>query len=87
MYIPVNGITLHAEVAGAGHPLLLLHGFTGSAATWRALAAQLGPGVRAIAVDLIGHGQSDAPDDPARYSMAHCVADLLALLDRLEPES
>lgn len=83
MYIPVNGIKLHAEVVGAGRPLLLLHGFTGSTATWRALAERLAPGVRSIAVDLIGHGQSDAPEHPARYTMAHCVADLLALLDRL----
>jgi pimeloyl-ACP methyl ester carboxylesterase len=83
MRISVNGITLHAALAGAGPPLLLLHGFTGSAATWRPLAERLAPLRRTIAVDLIGHGLSDAPADPARYSMEHCLADLLALLDAL----
>lgn len=78
-----NGIVLSAEQAGAGPPLLLLHGFTGSAATWRPLAERLAPLRRTIAVDLIGHGESDAPADPARYTAEHCVADLLALLDSL----
>ena len=30
----VDGLGLHAEVAGSGPPLVLLHGFTGSAGTW-----------------------------------------------------
>jgi 2-succinyl-6-hydroxy-2,4-cyclohexadiene-1-carboxylate synthase len=62
----------------------LLHGFTGSAATWEPVAQHLAGGSRTVAVDLIGHGRSDAPADWARYSIEHCVADLLALLDRLE---
>ncbi|MBX6341499.1 MAG: 2-succinyl-6-hydroxy-2,4-cyclohexadiene-1-carboxylate synthase, partial [Thermomicrobiaceae bacterium] len=37
-----------------------------------------------VAVDLLGHGASDAPRDPARYRMERCVADLLALLDALD---
>ena len=79
----VNGISLHAKFAGSGPPLLLLHGFTGSAATWCALAERLAPLRRTIAVDLIGHGESDALADSARYTAEHCVADLLALLDSL----
>lgn len=79
----VNGISLHVEQAGSGPPLLLLHGFTGSAATWRPLAERLAPLRRTLAVDLIGHGESDAPADPARYTAEQCVADLLALLDAL----
>ncbi len=84
MFISVNQLQLHVEVNGAGPPLLLLHGFTGSAASWNRLSAQLAPTRRTIAVDLIGHGQSAAPADPARYGMERCVADLLALLDTLE---
>lgn len=82
-YLPTNGITLHVEQAGAGPALLLLHGFTGSAASWRFLAGPLAAQRCLIAPDLIGHGQSDAPADPARYSFPHAVADLLALLDAL----
>ncbi len=84
MHLLVNGITLNVEVGGAGRPLLLLHGFTGSAAVWPALAARFAPHRCTVAVDLIGHGQSDTPADAERYRMEQCVADLLALLDTLE---
>src|SRR5919199_6433661 len=85
--LTVNGIGLNVEVAGAGPPLLLLHGFTGSAATWARHLPALSGRATTIAVDLIGHGASDAPADPARYTMSHCVADLLAVLDHLGVES
>jgi len=83
MLYQLDDITLYAERSGAGPPLLLLHGFTGSAAEWAALIPQLAAQRELIAVDLIGHGRSSAPADPARYSMERCVADLLALLDAL----
>ena len=82
--LTVHGIGLNVEVAGAGPPLLLLHGFTGSAAGWGlhldTLAAY---GLRVIALDLPGHGQSDAPKDPRRYSIEHCRQDILAALQQL----
>ncbi len=79
--VDVNGLQLNVEVAGDGVPvLLLLHGFTGSAATWRPLEVAW-PGFRTVAVDLIGHGASAAPDDETRYTMERCVADLGALID------
>ena len=79
----MNGLALHTVLFGAGRPLLLLHGFTGSAATWAGLAAQLAPQHQCIALDLIGHGQSGAPADPARYTMDHAVQDIAGLLDVL----
>lgn len=83
--IAVNGIHLNAVISGEGPPLLLLHGFTGSTATWRPFL-RAWPGFRLVRVDLIGHGRSDSPPDVSRYRMAHAVADLLALLDRLSVE-
>jgi len=82
--VTVDGIALDVEVRGAGPPLLLLHGFTGDAATWARRLPALAAHATTVAVDLIGHGASDAPLSAARYSMAHCVADLLALLDALD---
>lgn len=82
--IAVNGIRLHVERGGDGPPLLLLHGFTGSAATWEPLLPALQARFHTVAPDLIGHGRSDAPADPARYAMDRCVADLVALLDALD---
>jgi len=84
MNITINNLRMHVHLAGSGPPLLLLHGFTGSAATWEPLLPHVTPRRRVIAPDLIGHGGSDAPTDPARYRMERCVADLPALLDALE---
>src|SRR3954452_5866396 len=84
MQMQINDITLNVELSGVGRPLLLLHGFTGSAVTWASLIGSLSPHFRTIAPDLIGHGRSDAPQDAERYHMERCVADLLALLDALE---
>jgi len=80
--IATNGIELNIEVAGDGAPLLLLHGFTGDTSSW-APFINAWTGHRLIMVDIIGHGRSDSPADPERYSMAHAVADLSAVLDAL----
>jgi 2-succinyl-6-hydroxy-2,4-cyclohexadiene-1-carboxylate synthase len=58
----VRGCVLEASDEGplGTAPVVLLHGFTGSKATWRGLASRLAPSRRIIAVDLPGHGGSDA---------------------------
>ncbi len=83
--IEVNGIRLNVEDAGSGPAVLLLHGFTGSAAAWRPLIESWG-GFRTIAVDIIGHGASESPGDLTRYAMSECADDLAAVLDRLGVE-
>ena len=80
----INGIQYYVECRSACAPLLLLHGFTGSSATWASHVAVWPAG--AIAVDLPGHGQTEAPADANRYRMEATVADLVALLDRLGVE-
>lgn len=82
----VDGLELHAEVAGSGPPLVLLHGFTGSAGTWDGLTAALAADYTVIAPDLIGHGRSDAPEDVERYRMPRAAADLVALVRGLGHE-
>ncbi len=72
---------------GAGPPLLLLHGFTGCAALWQPHAVRWAARFRVIGLDLLGHGDSAAPADPARYALAHALADLAALLDALDVSS
>lgn len=81
--IAVNGVHLNVEVRGRGPALLLLHGFTGSAATWTP-HLDAWRGFTTVAVDLLGHGASDSPADPQRYRMERCLEDLVALLDRLD---
>ncbi|MEV0252109.1 alpha/beta hydrolase [Nocardia sp. NPDC050712] len=48
------------SVAGTGTPILLLHGYSDSADTWRAVLTRLeAGGRRAVAVDLPGFGLAD----------------------------
>ncbi|MCB0160139.1 MAG: alpha/beta fold hydrolase, partial [Caldilineaceae bacterium] len=84
--LTVNGVTYYAVEAGTGPALLLLHGFTGSHVNWRDVLPTLAADHRVIAVDLLGHGQTDAPADPARYGMVHAAADLVALMTALDAE-
>jgi 2-succinyl-6-hydroxy-2,4-cyclohexadiene-1-carboxylate synthase len=81
--IAVNGIHLGVIQRGepTGTPLVLLHGFTGSAAGWGTHLERLTEaGMRVVALDMLGHGASDAPADPARYGIEHCRDDILAVL-------
>ena len=87
-HIRVNGVQLGVELRGKAtkgqRTLVLLHGFTGSAAGWgNHLDTLAASGMRIVAFDLLGHGQSDAPADPQRYTMEHCQADILAALYEL----
>ena len=78
-----SGHRYNIEISGAGHPLLLLHGFTGDASTWRSVADPLARDFQLIAFDLLGHGASDVPAEVASYRMDAAAADLIALLDHL----
>ncbi len=77
------GARVHFEVHGAGPPLVVLHGFTGSGLDFLPLAAALRRRVMTVTVDLMGHGDSDAPQDPQRYSLDESVKDTLAVADAL----
>jgi 2-succinyl-6-hydroxy-2,4-cyclohexadiene-1-carboxylate synthase len=80
-------LRIHAEVRGKGEPLLLIHGFTGSAAAWgEDLLAGLSQAHRVIAVDLLGHGKSEVSPRPERYQVHEILEDLGEVLDALEIE-
>ncbi|GHO43330.1 2-succinyl-6-hydroxy-2,4-cyclohexadiene-1-carboxylate synthase [Ktedonospora formicarum] len=82
----VNGIQMGAVTYGKPQhpPLVLLHGFTGSALAWHSLFGPLSAyNVYLIALDMLGHGQSDAPADLERYNIEHAQEDILAALYQL----
>jgi 2-succinyl-6-hydroxy-2,4-cyclohexadiene-1-carboxylate synthase len=86
--VQVNGVLLGVEQCGgaskSGPVLVMLHGFTGSAAgRGRQLDGLAAYGLRVIALDLLGHGRSDAPGDPQRYAIERCQQDILAALQKL----
>ncbi len=68
-----------------GPALLLLHGLASDSDTFdRALGALGRRGVRTLAVDLPGHG--DSAPSPAGYTLQDFSAALLALIDELDLE-
>ena len=64
-------------------PLVLLHGFTGSAETMAPLA-KTQPGRKVVCIDTVGHGKSDSPEDPGAYSFESCRLQLSETIDALE---
>ena len=82
--IPVGAGSLHVERTGRGGPaVVLLHGFGTCAFLWRRLAPALAnAGYMAIAIDLLGHGESDRPEDAAYHLAAQAdhVARAMAAL-------
>lgn len=55
---------------GQGPLLLLVHGFLSSRAQWRLNLEALTKIARPVVVEVLGHGRSPAPDDPAAYTVA-----------------
>lgn len=77
-------MSLNVSTAGEGPPVLLLHGFTGTARSWAVHVEALAASHRVIAPDLLGHAGSDVPAEPSAYALerqAGGLRDLLALLD------
>ena len=75
---------VHVERSGRGTPIVFIHGMGSSAATWAACMAALRASHEVVAVDLLGHGGSPVPDDPAEYTRDRALDDLddvLATLD------
>ncbi|XP_019163974.1 PREDICTED: bifunctional epoxide hydrolase 2 [Ipomoea nil] len=80
----VNGINMHVAEIGQGPAILFLHGFPDLWYSWRhQLLALSAKGYRAIAPDLRGYGDTDAPPSASSYTAFHIVGDLVALLDSL----
>jgi 2-succinyl-6-hydroxy-2,4-cyclohexadiene-1-carboxylate synthase len=65
-------------------PVVFLHGWACSAFAWRHLVGPIvAHGYRTVALDLRGHGLSDRPADPAKYTRAAMVAHCVETLDVL----
>jgi pimeloyl-ACP methyl ester carboxylesterase len=70
-------------VAAAQPPLVLVHGFTGHRDDWIGVMPELARHRRVVALDLRGHGNSDAAPDASGYSFDQMVEDLHGLLEHL----
>lgn len=77
----VNGIEMYYETSGEGPPLVLLHGFNGSGATWARLVPEFAHSYQVIVPDLRGHGRSTNPSK--EFTHRQSALDVFALLDAL----
>lgn len=84
LFLTVNGLRMHVRSAGQGPAVVLLHGFPDNHIVWRKQIAPLvQAGLRVLAPDLRGCGESEAPHAVDAYQLHHLCADVLAMLDQL----
>ncbi|MBP2243027.1 2-succinyl-6-hydroxy-2,4-cyclohexadiene-1-carboxylate synthase [Cytobacillus eiseniae] len=81
----VDGINYYVDSWGnkEAFPFLLLHGFTGSATSWRKLKPDWEQTLNVFALDIIGHGQSDSPIGVGRYEIEAAANDIAELMDQI----
>ncbi|WP_232319205.1 2-succinyl-6-hydroxy-2,4-cyclohexadiene-1-carboxylate synthase [Sporosarcina ureae] len=86
--LTIRGIETHIARYGDEllPPIVMLHGFTGSTATWQETIEQLVTDYHVVAIDLIGHGKTEAPETITRYKMEEQIKDLYEVLQKLEIE-
>ncbi|MGA2285731.1 MAG: alpha/beta hydrolase [Dehalococcoidia bacterium] len=78
----VNGVRLYYERHGdSGEPLVFVHGYTGDISDWRLQMAEFAGDYRALAMDLRGHGKSEAPVDRQLYTVELMTRDVEELVD------
>ena len=71
------------ESAGAGRPILLVHGNSSSSRIWqKQLQGALGEKYRLIAIDLPGHGGSSPPPNPEQDYSGYGYSRLIAAVAR-----
>jgi pimeloyl-ACP methyl ester carboxylesterase len=84
--VEVNGIKMHVAEKGNkdGQVVLFLHGFPELWYSWRHQIDALSSLVyRAVAPDLRGYGDTEAPSSVSSYTIFHLVGDIVALIDSL----
>ena len=84
-YLRIGGVDLYSEVAGAGEPVLLLHGGFCSLESLRAQSDALAEGHRVYAFERPGHGRSADIDE--EYGYGRGVGDTVAYLNKVGLES
>lgn len=80
-----DGKQVNVLDTGAGRPIVLVHGFPGSAYTWGDLPMELANrGYRVISYDRLGYAHSSRRDPGEAHTLKHNADDLAALLKLLE---
>src|SRR4051794_37755452 len=77
-----DGLAVHYRDVGRGTPLFFQHGLGGDVSQPFGLFAPPS-GIRMIAFDARGHGETRPLGDPKKITMAATADDLVALMDHL----
>lgn len=77
--ITLDDVRISYSDVGEGPVRVVLHGFTGDRSTMEPLADAIGG--RRLVIDLVGHGESDAPEVGESYTMPAMVRQVLAVAD------
>jgi pimeloyl-ACP methyl ester carboxylesterase len=75
-------VELYVEEAGAGPPLVLVHGSWTDSRGWANVVPTLAERFRVVCYDRRGHGRSPSP--PGQGSILEDVTDCAALIERLD---
>ena len=83
----IDGAAGHVFVddggGGARMPVILIHSLAGNSGQWTAQLAHLRGSTRAVALDLRGHGRSEAPRD-GRFALGDYAEDVRLMMDTLD---
>jgi pimeloyl-ACP methyl ester carboxylesterase len=82
--ISVGDVALQVDDHGAGDPLVLVHGYTGTGGDWDGVLAPLADERRVITLDHRGHGRSTNTGDAATYTFDQLVTDFARLVEHLD---
>lgn len=87
-FIDSDGVKIHYITEGEGEAIVLIHGFTASAAqNWVApgIFAELAKSYKVIAIDARGHGKSDKPHGVEHYGIK-MIDDIINVMDAMKIE-
>ncbi|MCY7352951.1 MAG: alpha/beta hydrolase [Cytophagaceae bacterium] len=82
-----DGTQIHYTTTGSGQPVLLVHGFMGSGASWKGtplVDSLVSAGYQVIVPDTRGNGQSGHPHTPQAYANDAEARDLIGLMAYLK---
>jgi pimeloyl-ACP methyl ester carboxylesterase len=83
-FVQVNGIKMHIAEQGEGPLILLAHGWPELWYSWRHVLPTLAAaGYHAVASDIRGYGQTDAPPNIQDYTQLQLVGDVVGLVQTL----
>ena len=82
MFLDLNGVRHHYTSKGEGPPIVLVHGLGGTLHVWHGVIENLALHHHVVALDLRGHGRSDA--GKGTFTIKGFAQDVEALLTALE---